>query len=503
MKKKKISLFLAILTAATVFLSGCGEYKPAQSSGNSTDNSFTSSSDGSDSDVDSTDTENQFTVALSLNGKIYKPSIDIYAQWTDGFSYHSAKIDETGVATVENLDGDYRVTLSAVPDGYSYDPSAYMATNNKKNVTIELVKLERSRGEGAGLYSCIPINTTGVYRTTVKSASHVVYYEFTPRESGMYSIESWVDTTQNTVNPLLDVYTGSFAAKYYSKTLDGGAVESTYTKNFIHEVNIRDDEIGNAFTFAVKATSKSNEYPITVDFAVKLDGEMPPRNSTSEMKLPEVTLVHATRPAGEWTTPEILENGHWRYDGTMFGYSDPEEGGDGYYHLYNEATGKYDGATLYAKISQPCQFYDIALTRIEDAGNKNLTIDGVNYKFFLDGWNTFTLIPGYFCVRNIENNVYCPCLSTCGGACLEGCEKCHAECRNVTQELLDSQGGYANFCNIDGAYPVTQELKDFLQAFSVSQLLFMDGNGFVETYSEKQIDAKEADQWLFACGYYK
>ena len=497
--KRKYSLLLAILTCITTVFSACGEYKPAQNGGN-IPNPSVSDSELSDSDsLGEEDKEDQFTVALSLNGKKYKPSTDIYAQWTDGFSFHTAKIDEEGTASIGGLDGDYQVTLSTVPDGYAYDPSAYLATNKDKNKTIELIKIQRTRGAGAGVYSSIEIDSAGVYRTTLNSADHIVYYEFTPKTDGKYSVESWTDTTQNTVNPMIDVYTGSFAAKYFGYTLDSseGCVSGTYTKNFKYAVEVDEDKVGNAFTFGVKASSKNGQYPVTVDFAIKLNDKFPSIATESEMRLPSVELKHASRPAGAWTTPEILENGHWKYDGTMFGYNEA----DGYYHLYNEATGKYDGATLYAKISQPCQFYDVALTRIEDSGNKNLTVNGVNYKFFLDGWNTFNL--GYFCVAHAQNNVYCPCLATCGGACAIGCEKCHAECRNVSQELLDSKGGYADYCNIDGAYPVTQELKDFLQAFSVSQLLFMDGNGFVETFPEKQIDAKEEDQWLFACGYYK
>ena len=58
---------------------------------------------------------------------------------------------------------------------------------------------------------------------------------------------------------------------------------------------------------------------------------------------------------------------------------------------------------------------------------------------------------------------------------------------------------YAAACNSDGVCYVTKELMEFLQKFSVSQRLFFDGNGFVETAG---VFALEDDQWLFACGYY-
>ena len=59
-----------------------------------------------------------------------------------------------------------------------------------------------------------------------------------------------------------------------------------------------------------------------------------------------------------------------------------------------------------------------------------------------------------------------------------------------------------NYVNSDGVYVVTPELKEFLQRFSTSQLLFFDGNGWVENNDTVDVDAMEDDQWLFACGYY-
>ena len=50
--------------------------------------------------------------------------------------------------------------------------------------------------------------------------------------------------------------------------------------------------------------------------------------------------------------------------------------------------------------------------------------------------------------------------------------------------------------------PVTEELKEFLQKYSVNQKLFSDGNGWAEQYVPRY-DAYEDSQWLFACGYYK
>ena len=63
--------------------------------------------------------------------------------------------------------------------------------------------------------------------------------------------------------------------------------------------------------------------------------------------------------------------------------------------------------------------------------------------------------------------------------------------------------GYGAYCNSDGVAAVTAELKQFLQKYSVNQLLFFDGNGFVETNPSVSVYAAEDDQWRVACGYYK
>ena len=113
--------------------------------------------------------------------------------------------------------------------------------------------------------------------------------------------------------------------------------------------------------------------------------------------------------------------------------------------MYDEETNTF-GPILCAKITQPCAYYDESLNLIESHGNKNLTVSNgtENYKQFIE----------------VQ---------------------------------------YASLCNSDGVCYVTNELKEFLQKFSVSQRLFFDGNGFVE---DTGVYALEEDQWLFACGYY-
>ena len=60
--------------------------------------------------------------------------------------------------------------------------------------------------------------------------------------------------------------------------------------------------------------------------------------------------------------------------------------------------------------------------------------------------------------------------------------------------------GYANQTNRDCFYPVTSELKQFLQEFCQAKEYFADGEGRGEDYG---YDSTEESQWLFACRYYE
>lgn len=474
--------------------SGCGQFNEAV--GVSTETPTETPTGNSTDDPE----DNIFSVSLVYNGEPYIPDIPISAQWTDGKSFNEAQFDENGTAKIDGLDGDYKVTLSDIPEGYTYNPNAYVATNRSRNITIELYKYTQPRTGGGGLYNCVKIKKLTVYRAELANSSSMIYFEFTPSESGTYSIESWVDVTSNSVNPLMDVYTGTSAAKFFYSTLDDGGVSSTYTKNFKYEIHIDQKMVGNTYTFAVKAES-GTEFPVNIDFAVQLDGGFQENWTTSVLIIPQAKLETISAPAGaRLVGPEIqISKGKYRFDGSLYGLNED----DGYYHRYNAATGKYDGELLFAYISSPCRFLEDPFTIIEYHGNSALTVTNgtENYKFFIEGTGT----RGYFCVNTSPPPIKCPCIDNgCGGVCVDGCPNCLSECRTVTAEEKKAMesGGYANYANDDGLCPVTQELKDFLQKYSVSQRLFNDGNGWVENNGTIDIDSLEDDQWLFACAYY-
>ncbi len=523
---RSITLLLCLLLC----LASCGEFNPAVRPGRETDLAE-SDTEPVVTDEDGRVDENPFTVTLMYEEEPYIPPSDtpITVQWNDGYSLYTAPVGQDGTARVGGLDGDYRVTLSAVPEGYTYNPNIYTATNHDRNLEITLYRIIETEGLGIDLYKGIQIKNTGIYCVEIDDPAEEVFYEFAPPVSGTYSVETWIDVTSDDVNPYANYYGANVAYKRFLYTQDDGGAASSYTKNFKLDVQIADENISangaTVFTFGVKATSKSGKYPAKIYFSVTLDGDYSLPVIHSEIMIPREPLkIQENYEGYTFVGAEfpVTVNGHTAnvFDGKNYKLWPESEGGDNYYHLYNvetyPETGGY-GPILYAKISQPTRFMGEPFTTLEYQGNKALTLENgtQNYKLFIEGYaalNSYTLsdtnpngIPPYFCILE------CPCrmeetndsLEITGelGCCITGCEKCHPDCRNLPEEAIGKKG-YGDYCNADGCYAVTAELKDFLQKYSISQLLFFDGNGFVETNPSISVYAAEDDQWLFACGYY-
>ncbi len=515
----------AILTLVLVFallLSACGEYTAAvtrPTQGHQSASEVTTPG----GEVD----ENPFTVTVTYEGQTYIPTVEnpISILWSDGYSVHEAPLEADGIARMGGLDGDYKVTMSALPEGYTYNPNIYQATNSSRHVEIELQKIVPTTGKGIDLNNCIRIKNTGVYCVEVKSADSETFFEFAPSRSGIYSVESWMDITANEINPTANYYGANFAYKRLQSTHDTGGQEGSYTKNFKMDVKIADENISKSgtgaavFTFGIKATQKNGKYPIKVYIAITLDGEFSLNHTDAQIMIPQEVLVkQPDYPGKTFVGAEFIKTTGGStakvFDSDNYKLWPKEDGGDGYYHLYDArkyASNQGYGPILYAKISAACRFLSLPFTQIEYQGNKALTLENgtQNYKLFIEGYDYLASMgadpvfgkPPYFCDR------YCPCRTegTCDGgqvgACTENCTKCLITCNRCPADAIGVKG-YGNFTNSDGCYGVTEELKEFLQKYSINQLLFMDGQGFVETHETHKVFAAEEDQWLFACGYY-
>ena len=400
----------------------------------------------------------EYTVSLIYNKKLYIPKEGetITIVWSDDYAKYTKEIDSTGYAKI-NLDGEFRVYIEETMDEYTYNPNIYNADNDNPNVEIELYKIAKvSKGSGTELYKEYELNSVGTYRANLTKGKKKIYYEYQPSQAGWYVIESMVNIYDDIINPKLDVYEGTFAYKNFNETKDSGGtyIKGGYTKNFKWVVNISEQRIGNVFTFVVYAESKTGVYPMTVDFKISYEGEYYEYGIVSTVieakeanfKTPEFsgskyTYINSDGGTGSYYAGKT--NGTGLLIGSNYKYNEET----GYFHVYDSKTNTF-GPILCAKITKPCAYYDPegALNMIESHGNKNLTVSNgtENYKQFIE---------------------------------------------------VD----YASTCNSDGVCYVTKELMEFLQKFSISQRLFFDGNGFVESAG---VFALEDDQWLFACGYY-
>lgn len=460
--------------------------------------------------------EETFTVTLKMNGQPYSPEIEMYAQWTDGYSYYTAKFDENGVAAISGLDGEYTVTLSAVPLDHTYDTNGFEVSNDNRQIEINLYRIYRGTGPGTGPYypDVYEMSEPGVYEIEIEGPDDVVWCRYMPKVNGIYNIESWASIAEDNINPSVDVYFGTTAFITFDRTVDEGGRESStgFTKNFQFQRDVVPEEIGNVFVFAISATAKDGKYPITIPVVVE-------RLSDKMIRYPRDTAIvtevirRAPNGVGQYINAEVpIGSGRYLLDQTMFKLWPVDEGGDGYYHLYDpEKYPQYGGygPTLYADIKTPNRnlaatemvgdtqvAINMQLNTIEylGSGNKMLTV-GYNggfkdYKHFIEGFLPLAN-GGFYCVNS------CPCERPYQ-ACPADCPTCDPLCTNCPEGLYGAPG-YADGCNSDGRYPVTEELKEFLQLFAISQSLFRDGMGGAEMQG---VDSDELSQWLFACGYY-
>ena len=514
---KNLIALLLLISMLFSFVA-CGEYNPpVDNTPQDNEQDDSSESNNNDSQGGTAQRGEAFTATVTLNGKVYTPptvtddSLALKVRWTDGKSYQTVNLGVNGKAECYGLDGEYSVTLINLPDGYTYNPNVYTATNDNRDVVIELLSITATRGDGSDPYKCILLSGTGVYRAKVTHNGQEIFYEFEPTRAGTYRIESMVDISAGMYDPVIDVYSGSSQFKIRDKRIDGGGASGGYTTNFKYVVNIDEKFIGNVFTFAVMLEGKDATYPTYVDFIISYEGGYNYDFITSDFVYPEFISKgfnysdyasyladdRAKFGDSDFKIASVKIDGKNVFDQQYFRLNEE----DGYYHVYDEE--KYAqyggwGPVLYANITIPTFFIDSAFNAIEYAGNKNLTISNgtENYKLFIEGYNA--LVGNdvwYFCIST------CPCRETNGGCCpIENrCTKCTSDCRHIPAKYV-GQRGYADIA-IEGRCPVTAELKDFLQKYAVSQKLFSDGNGWAEQ-SSPRYDAYEDSMWLFACGYY-
>ena len=440
----------------------------------------TPSRDPSDTDTDSPVEEDEglFTVSLVYNGEPFITYEDISAIWTanDGTGMFNAPFDrKTGKASTSGLDGIYKVTLSKTPSGYAYDPNGYFVTNSDRKKEIELFKILATPvgRTGTDFYEdVITLNAEGVYRFNfTKSGSQRIYCQFSPKNSGAYYIESLADITANEINPRIDIYEGSFAFKNpvpkervdtVPEDADFPAPpRSVYTKNF----RCRYTGGSNSYFPFVLRIDSTVGVPATLDLRIYKD----PNSSGSiekpqEYKLvdidPTVTLEQMPDETGTYTMLTKQIGNKLLFDSSLYGL-----GNDGYYYVKAE-DGTLTDKRIYAKLTQPNFIIDFSHIDAIEGEHARLRFRGKDYTFLIRGYNGL-----------VKRGIY----------------------DEAILAKYENAKSYCDFVNKDGAYAVTPQLAEFFREFSNASYYFHDGDGYLE---HEGYASSDADQWLFACGYY-
>lgn len=535
---KAVALILVV--SSLVMLVGCsGGYTTGGGNGGGVvgDNNDKPSDGNGGNTGDDGEQERVFTVSFTLDGETFVPSEPLTVRWTGNSSkgtsgVFTATTDENGFARVTGLDGDYIVTIVDLPEKYTYNPNIHYTSNVNPDKVVEIFEIDfpNSSNKGTNMYQdVISLSATGEYRVTLTD-EEPVYFQFEPVNPGTYYVESWVDITNNVVNPIAHRHEGTTA--YKNKTpivFDGGGASGSFTTNFKITMNVDKSGITTGgsvvFCFGILAELNEGDYPVTIDFVLRYEGTYEKPTTSKDFVIPQ-ELPKSEAEEEQWNRLHDSYSSSY-IDVTMSGcafvtntknnqnktlklldaskvkYNEE----DGYYHIYDEEA--YDGGygpILYAKITEKNIFIPASddgvylnFTSVEAAsGTAVLTLcNGTkNYKMFIEGAGAMANaeFPS-LCTTD------CPCRKNgCGGMCSAGCSSCTSHCKHLPDGLTEYQmRGYAGFANSDGLCPVTQELHDFLVAYNNKQFLFKDGSGYAEGIGYTAI---EGGQWLFACCYY-
>jgi len=478
MKRSKTFAILLIVLSFVFCLSGCNLGSYIQ---NGTDKPPAGTTDPSEPDNPDTPkpddpTASHYTLTVFFDNKPFTPGdTDVVAVWRNGNAVTRVKLGADGKADAGELDGDFNVYLTGLPQEYVYNPNGYKATSDARNVSILLTSVtEPQSGDGSNMYGnkgCYFTRKEGNYRAEIKRENGVLYYEYQPMDSGRYVVESWVNIYDDEVNPLLHLYAGNSQNKWFERTLDGGGAASDggFTKNFRYEFAVDLSGVGASWTFAVGASSKAQSYPVTVDFEIKKIGEY---TSDYEDERPqaakEAKSMTPEPKAGE--TFVFADMGTKVFDAKKFKKSP----NTGFYHLYDAEKyadnpygtyGKGYGPMLMCAINKKIPSYTV-VTSLYTA-NK-VGVNGANYLKLFNVW--------------IEE------------------EEKYAIYDYTNFIRID----YYRICNSDGVCYVTDELIAFLQIFAENHTLYTDGVGpGAGTPEAMGYTANQDSLWLFACGFYE
>ncbi len=294
-----------------------------------------------------------FEVQLRTADGSPMPALDgISVVWTavEGVEEYQSSLNAKGEASVYGPDGEYKVTLTGLPDGYTYNPNAYVANSAKKrNLTVDLYPIRQfSGGDGGEPDQQYNIKATGAYRFVFEKPTDAYYFYYSVPYAGKMCFESLLDITENKVSPLF--YDAGSTYYWFVETLiSGGGASNTFTKNFYYEYDLTNSQ-GKVFKIGVE-TLEEGLFPVTIDVLIQKVGEY---------SQPDYDLVEVPAPSNLPQSPEaegskfvLLADDF----GKLLDENQVELREDGYYYV------KKNGKKLFAVLTK-----DVAGILTTDSG---------------------------------------------------------------------------------------------------------------------------------------
>lgn len=500
-----------------------------------------------------------------------KPTTNINVIWYNSTEEYKSPIDkETGIATSKglNLDGEFNVMLDIEEyvyrnNTYTYNPNIYKVNEDTPNIKIQLIRLASYSKSGVNSYGeCIIVTSTAVnnghaYKATITGTAPV-YFMLDTTLTGTYYFETLSSTHDDLVNPTVYVAPGSGSYQNWDGAVmydTGGAfISGRFTKNAKWEYNLGDSGVsdsggGNvACAFSIYASVKTGSYPVNVYFIPTRAGDYEepeglPRTNVYAQNISAgakiicadrefrisadlntvtdlSTSIAYTRVSSTSSDGIVIPNKAWHGVFTSSSSQSIFINGNGIYQGRNATGQKYEvksietdrakdvtGTIVHSNESFHLRNTSYGLNvkdgyyhKLDANGNPNgevLYVDLMNGLEFLSGSSIYA--------ANDEG----PGLLVSKGTYVLNYEfliigtKFNSYPTDCTNKIC-----YSELCNSDGMYPVTEDLKNFLQDFAIQHSLFFDNvkdaNGeFIGTCEANGLISDQYSQWLFACYYYE
>ena len=188
---------------------------------------------------------------------------NIKVQWcTDTNCYPTKTINENGICENPLNEGKYYVHLDNLPEGYTYNPNAYITDKDNKNIEIVLSSLS-SFTKGDGTEGNPYEMTTGIYEVSFEAqgTNDLKYFAFSTTEAGTYKLES-LAVDKNAINRI-DPYLGYLGDKLDTNNLDpNGNIQNVTNFKYSFEA-----EANKTYYFVVMCSS-ADMYP--ADFTIMI-----------------------------------------------------------------------------------------------------------------------------------------------------------------------------------------------------------------------------------------